>query len=76
MLAPASRAARHWVSACWLMELVDVAQFFNAARFFRVIPGAIAQFGANADPGVTEQWWDSTFPDDIPTQATKDPEKH
>lgn len=30
--------------------------YFNGARFFRVVPGFVVQFGLNADPQVTAAW--------------------
>ncbi len=32
------------------------ANFFNGARFFRVIPGFVVQFGAAASPAVNKNW--------------------
>src|SRR5579863_8255106 len=32
------------------------AKFFDGARFFRVVPGFMVQFGIAADPGVTKRW--------------------
>lgn len=32
------------------------AKYFDGARFFRVIPGFMAQFGIAADPSVTKVW--------------------
>jgi len=40
------------------------AGFFDDSRFFRVVPGFIAQFGIPGDPAVTRVWQDRTFPDD------------
>src|SRR5579863_1348743 len=37
------------------------AKYFDGARFFRVIPGFMAQFGIAADPAVTKAW-------DVPIQ--------
>jgi peptidyl-prolyl cis-trans isomerase A (cyclophilin A) len=37
--------------------------YFNGARFFRVVPGFVIQFGLAADPAVTRAW-DVPFPDE------------
>ena len=39
------------------------AGYFDGARFFRVIPGFMAQFGIAADPAVTKKW-DTPIQDD------------
>jgi peptidyl-prolyl cis-trans isomerase A (cyclophilin A) len=38
--------------------------FFDENRFYRVMPGFIAQFGANDDPKRNETWDAKPFPDD------------
>ena len=38
--------------------------YFDGARFFRVIPGFMAQFGIHGDPQVAAAWRDATIPDD------------
>ncbi len=38
--------------------------FYNDTRFYRVIPGFMAQFGLSGDPGVTAAWQDRSIPDD------------
>src|SRR5947199_69901 len=38
--------------------------YFDGARFFRVIPGFMAQFGIHGDPHVAAAWRDATIPDD------------
>lgn len=43
-------------------ELVK-AGFYNDARFFRVVPNFVVQFGLAANPAVTKQW-DKTLDDD------------
>ena len=44
-------------------ELVR-ARFYDGARFFRVIPGFVAQFGLPGDPRVGKAWAARTIPDD------------
>jgi peptidyl-prolyl cis-trans isomerase A (cyclophilin A) len=39
------------------------AHYFDGARFYRVVPGFVVQWGAAADPAVTKKW-DVTIPDD------------
>jgi peptidyl-prolyl cis-trans isomerase A (cyclophilin A) len=43
-------------------ELVD-AKFFDGARFFRVVPNFVVQFGLAAEPALTKKW-DKSFKDD------------
>ena len=38
--------------------------FYDGVRFFRVLPGFAAQFGASGDPRVSRIWDVRTFPDD------------
>ena len=40
------------------------SNFFDENRFFRVIPGYIAQFGINDQKKVNERWDDEPLPDD------------
>lgn len=40
------------------------AGFFDGSRFFRVVPGFVAQFGIPGDPAVTALWKGRTIPDD------------
>jgi peptidyl-prolyl cis-trans isomerase A (cyclophilin A) len=44
-------------------ELVE-AGYFEDVRFFRVIPGFVAQFGMHGDPALNAQWKDRTIPDE------------
>ena len=39
------------------------AHYFDGARFYRVVPTFVVQWGAAADPKVSKKW-DSTIPDD------------
>lgn len=48
-------------------ELVN-AKYFDGARFYRVVPGFVVQWGAAADPAVTKKW-DVNIPDD-PVKAS------
>ena len=43
--------------------------FFDDDRFFRVVPGFIAQFGINTEKQVNERWDDAKLPDDPPRQS-------
>ena len=44
------------------------AKYFDGARFYRVVPGFVVQWGAAADPAVTKKW-SATIPDD-PVKAS------
>jgi peptidyl-prolyl cis-trans isomerase A (cyclophilin A) len=44
------------------------SKYFDGARFFRVVPGFMVQFGIAADPGVSAKW-DQPIPDD-PVKTT------
>jgi peptidyl-prolyl cis-trans isomerase A (cyclophilin A) len=39
------------------------AKYFDGARFYRIVPGFVVQWGGAADPAVTQKW-DVTIPDD------------
>jgi peptidyl-prolyl cis-trans isomerase A (cyclophilin A) len=38
--------------------------YFTDVRFFRVVPGFVAQFGMNGDPKVNAEWAKDTIPDE------------
>ncbi|MGD1069925.1 MAG: peptidylprolyl isomerase [Bryobacteraceae bacterium] len=44
------------------------AKYFDGARFYRVVPGFMVQWGSAADPKVSEAW-DKSIPDD-PVKTT------
>jgi peptidyl-prolyl cis-trans isomerase A (cyclophilin A) len=48
-------------------ELVRI-KYFNQGRFFRVVPGFIAQFGVHRDFDVHGKWREMFIPDDPPQQ--------
>src|SRR5215831_8351774 len=50
-------------------QLVD-AHFFDQTRFFRVVPGFVAQFGLSANP-TGNAAWDAPIPDDPVRQSNK-----
>jgi len=47
------------------------AGYYDGLRFFRVIPGFVAQFGIHAEPGVTEAWRNFRIPDDPVVQPNR-----
>lgn len=51
-------------------ELVQ-QNFYDGVRFFRVLPGFMAQFGINGDPKVNSRWRDSSIVDDSVTHSNK-----
>lgn len=44
-------------------ELVTIG-YFNDVRFFRMVPGFVAQFGIHGDPAVYTAWRDAMIPDE------------
>ncbi|MGP8247050.1 MAG: peptidylprolyl isomerase [Bryobacteraceae bacterium] len=60
---------RDWapIGADHLYDLVKHG-YYDGARFFRVLPGFVAQFGLAADPAVTKQWVNARLADDPVTQ--------
>jgi peptidyl-prolyl cis-trans isomerase A (cyclophilin A) len=45
--------------------------YFDGARFFRVLPGFVVQFGIAADPTVSARWRNANLPDDPVTQSNR-----
>lgn len=45
--------------------------YFDGLRFFRVIPGFMAQFGISGDPSISSVWREARIPDDPVKQGNK-----
>lgn len=45
--------------------------FFNNARFFRVVPNFMVQFGINGDPVIQAPWQNANITDDPVTQSNR-----
>lgn len=64
------RVVRGWapLGADRFRELV-ASGFYDGARFFRVVPGFVVQFGIAGDPAVTKKWDKSEIRDDPVRQS-------
>lgn len=51
-------------------EMVQM-NYFAEARFFRVVPGFVAQFGMHADPNVNKAWMENLLADDPVVESNK-----
>ncbi len=49
-------------------ELVKLG-YYDQTRFFRVVPGFVAQFGMHGDPAITAKWSEARLNDDQPGQS-------
>lgn len=45
--------------------------YFDGTKFFRVLPGFMAQFGIHGDPAVSAKWRQANLVDDKVTQSNK-----
>ena len=51
-------------------ELVK-GRFYDGARFFRVLPGFVVQFGINGDPSISQLWRQLRISDDAVKQSNE-----
>jgi len=58
------------LGAARFKEIVEQGVFENA-KFFRVVPGFVVQFGIPADPAVSAKWTNATIKDDPVKQSNK-----
>lgn len=58
------------LGAARFKELVD-EEFFTSVRFFRVLPGFMAQFGIHGKPEISSTWRDRKLTDDPVTMSNK-----
>lgn len=47
------------------------AKYFDGARFYRVVPGFVVQWGAAADPAVTKKWSETIADDPVKGSNTR-----
>ena len=65
-------AHRDW-APCGADRFYNLARagFFDDSRFYRVVPGYIAQFGIAGEPEVARVWRDERIADDAPRQSNR-----
>ncbi len=64
------RARRHWSPAGVDRLYYLVAhRYFDEARFFRVVPGFVAQWGMSGSPAINRAWDEKNIPDE-PVRAS------
>ncbi|MGC2658279.1 MAG: peptidylprolyl isomerase [Bryobacteraceae bacterium] len=56
---------RDWspMGADHFYQLINLG-FYNGARFFRIVPNFVVQFGMNGDPALNKRWSEANIQDD------------